>query len=227
MYRSFAQILLIQVFLLYGMSLAAQDDCKVLLPSISKSYEGKCKKGFAHGRGIAKGRDTYEGAFKQGLPDGKGTYTWSTGERYVGEWKEGLRDGIGAYYYWEEGEKMVQEGVWIDNQYVGPAQEQPRVTASMGIERYSFQRQGDGNRVQVTTFINGIHNVDLEELNFHGSSGSQFVSGGTMGYEGVIFPFKCSMTYYSWNRLRTKRVFTRFDFEISQEGKWQVILHNN
>jgi hypothetical protein len=205
----------------------AQENCKVLLSSISGTYEGRCKKGFAHGNGVAKGKDTYEGSFKKGLPDGRGTYTWSTGERYVGEWKEGLRDGIGTYYYWEDGDKLVKSGMWIDNQYVGHAQERPEVKNIMGIERYDFQRQGDGNRVQITTYINGIHNVDLEDLIFHGSSGSMFISGGTMGYEGIVFPFKCILTYYSWNRLKTQRVYTRFEFEITQPGRWQVTLHNN
>ncbi len=227
MFRLFSYIVLIFLIVFPEGILEAQEDCKVLLPFISGTYEGRCKKGFAHGQGTAKGRDTYVGNFKKGLPNGKGTYTWSTGEKYIGEWKEGLRDGIGTYYYWKDGEKLTQSGMWIDNQYAGPAQESPKVTAVMGVERYDFQRQGDGNRVQVTTYINGMNNVDLEDLIFHGSSGSQYISGASMGYEGIIFPFKCVLTYYSWNRLRTIRVFTRFEFEITQPGKWQVTIHNN
>lgn len=219
--------LLILIFIFFQFHLEAQEDCKVLISDIAGTYSGKSKKGFAHGRGIAKGRDTYEGSFKKGLPDGKGTYTWSTGEKYIGEWDEGKRDGVGIYYYWEDNEKVSMEGLWVDNRYVGPVPERPKVGSSVGIERYSFQRQGEGYQVKVTTYINGVANVDLENLIFQGSSGAMFVSGGSMGYEGIIFPFKCVLTYYSWNRLRTVRVFTRFEFEITQPGIWAVIVHNN
>ena len=219
--------LLIFIFLCFSGPLDAQEDCKVLISDIAGSYSGKCKKGFAHGRGVAKGIDKYDGSFKKGLPDGKGTYTWSTGEKYIGEWDEGKRDGVGIYYYWEDNEKVSMEGLWVDNRYVGPVPEKPRVSSSVGIHRYSFQRQGDGSQVKVTTYINGVANVDLEDLIFHGSSGSMFVSGGSMGYEGIIFPFKCVLTYYSWNRLNTVRVFTRFEFEITQAGNWAVVVHNN
>lgn len=204
-----------------------QDECKVLMPNISGEYNGKCKGGLAHGKGFAKGIDTYKGVFKAGMPFGKGEYKWSTGERYVGEWEFGKREGEGIYYYFEDNEPKTLDGIWIDDQYVGPKPENPKVTAMTGIERYRFQRQSDGNRVQVSFFINGIGNIDLEELTFHGSTGSQFITGNTMGYESVNFPFNCRITYYSWNKAHTVRNFTRFEFEISQPGKWQVVLHNN
>ena len=227
MKKLFPFVLFVVCWFFLERKLPAQSECKVLVPQIADTYEGKCKKGFAHGNGVARGKDTYEGSFKSGLPDGKGIYTWSTGEKHVGEWKEGKRDGPGTYYYFEDGEQLSKEGMWIDNQYAGPVPEKPKVKTSVGIERYNFQRQGEGQRVQVTTFINGIPNVDLEDLIFYGSSGNMYISGGSMGYEGIIFPFKCMLTYYSWNRLRTVRVFTRFEFEITQPGKWQVTIHNN
>lgn len=205
----------------------SQKECKVLMPQIAGEYTGKCKNGVAHGKGLSIGEDTYEGNFKVGLPFGKGEYKWSTGERYVGEWEFGKREGEGIFYYFKDNEPLTLDGMWIDDQYVGPVPENPKVTAKTGIERYRFQRQSDGNRVQVSFFINGISNVDFEEFTFHGSSGSQFKTGNTMGYESVVFPFTCRLTYYSWNKAHTSRNFTRFEFEISQPGKWQVVLHNN
>jgi len=41
-------------------------DCRVNDPDISGSYSGECVVGVAHGKGIAKGRDEYNGAFKNG-----------------------------------------------------------------------------------------------------------------------------------------------------------------
>ena len=217
---------LLTVFFL--MPAVAQETCKVLMPEIAQKYEGKCKKGLAHGRGIAQGKDTYKGSFKHGLPDGKGTYTWSTGERYEGDWKFGKREGVGTYFYKDnDGQAVMKTGIWIDNQYAGPVPEKPKVITATGIERYSFQRQSNGNRVQISTYINGISNCDLLDLTFFGSSGSEFKSGNTMGYEAIIFPFTCKITYYSWNKSHTVRNFTRFEFVIKQPGRWQVVIHNN
>ena len=39
----------------------------------------------------------YEGEFRNGIRDGKGTYTWvKSGNRYIGEWKNGKRHGEGT-----------------------------------------------------------------------------------------------------------------------------------
>jgi len=214
-------------FIVFFQSGFGQTECKVLVPELSGEYSGKCKKGFANGKGVAKGVDTYEGSFKMGYPDGKGEYTWSTGERYYGEWEKGKRDGKGTYYFVENNEEMEQEGMWIDDKYAGPIPEKPRVLASTGIERYQITRQGDGARVEIKTYLNGSSSTDLENINLYGSSGSQFRSGGAMGYQNVVFPFKCRLSYSSWNKTHTARNTKRFEFEISESGKWQVILHNN
>lgn len=205
----------------------SQDDCKVLVPQLSGEYSGKCKKGLANGKGLAKGIDTYKGSFKKGYPDGKGEYRWSTGERYYGSWKEGKRDGVGIYYFTEDNEPKEQDGMWIDDKYAGPVPQKPQVSASTGIERYSIKKQGDGNRVQITVYINGSVTTELQQLNLYGSSGAQFVSGGTMGYENATFPFTCRISYLAWNKTHTQLNQKRFEFEIPEPGKWQVTLHNN
>jgi hypothetical protein len=48
----------------------SQGVCKVLKSEIANQYEGSCKKGLANGKGIAVGRDKYEGNFKKGYPHG-------------------------------------------------------------------------------------------------------------------------------------------------------------
>lgn len=205
----------------------SQDNCKVLVPRLAGEYAGKCKKGLASGKGLAKGIDSYEGSFKNGYPEGKGEYKWSTGERYFGEWKEGKRDGVGTFYFIEDNEPMEQEGMWIDDKYAGPVPQKPKVMASTGIERYSIKKQGEGNRVQISIYISGSSSTDLEQLSLYGSSGGQFQTGGTMGYENVTFPFTCRITYLAWNKTHTQQNQKRFEFEIPESGKWQVTLHNN
>ena len=40
---------------------------------------------------------TYEGEFKNGLKDGKGTMNYKNEYAYEGDWKEGKREGKGTY----------------------------------------------------------------------------------------------------------------------------------
>ena len=60
--------------------------CKVNDSDISQSYVGSCIGGLAHGYGVAKVRDTYEGDFVKGNKSGNGIYRWANGDRYEGEY---------------------------------------------------------------------------------------------------------------------------------------------
>lgn len=228
MRRTISIVLMVVIAFVYLPAIGQSNkECKVLMPEISQQYKGKCKNGFAHGKGTATGKDTYEGKFEFGLPNGKGTYTWSTGEIHKGEWLNGKREGIGQYFYTKEGTRMVTKGLWIDDEYVGPAPEKPKVIQSIGVERWDFQRQGNGNQITVNFFLNGTSNIDLENFIANPSSGATFVNHGAVGFEGIVFPFTCRITYLSWNKMHTSRTRTSFEFVISQEGRWQVVIHNN
>jgi hypothetical protein len=218
---------LIMLLILVPIFLISQTECKVLLPEIADQYIGKCKKGLAHGKGLAIGVDRYDGAFKKGLPNGKGTYTWANGEVYTGEWKDGKREGVGSYSYMTNGELQVKKGIWEEDEYVGPIPEKPKVLSSVSIERFSFQRQGDGNQVTINFYLSGSNNVDLEGFSAVATSGTKFESPGKVGFQSIVFPFTCKLSYNSWNKTRTSRVLTRFEFEITQPGRWVLNLHNN
>ena len=74
-------------------------------------YKGGFKDGLQDGKGTytwANG-DKYEGEFKNGLEDGKGTFTWADGDKYKGEWKKGLRHGRGTLTL---ANGIKYEGVW-------------------------------------------------------------------------------------------------------------------
>lgn len=219
----FITILILTIpFLING-----QENCKVLVPEISEQYIGKCKKGLANGKGLAIGIDRYDGTFKKGYPNGKGTYTWSTGEVYTGQWLEGMRSGVGTYSYTEDGKLAVKDGIWKDDNYIGPIPEKPKVMTSISIERYSFQRQGDGNQVVINFYLSGNNNVDLENFSAVATSGTKFESPGKVGFESIVFPFTCKLSYSSWNKTRTSRVLTRFEFKIPDQGRYTLKLYNN
>ena len=112
---------LIVLILISGSTTFSQqrDSCKVLMKEISGFYKGKCKNGLANGKGTAKGDDTYIGNFKDGLPDGRGKYTYQNGNTYYGFWKNGLKHGQGRYKYFANGKEVVQKGFWKDGNYVG------------------------------------------------------------------------------------------------------------
>lgn len=94
--------------------------CKVEKETINSSYSGECKKGKAHGKGKASGVDMYEGEFKNGLPDGQGTYTWSSGNIYTGKFVKGLREGNGTMRYKKtNAPDSVVTGFWKKDSYVG------------------------------------------------------------------------------------------------------------
>ena len=218
---------LMMLLILMPVFLVSQTDCTVLLPEIADQYVGKCKKGLAHGKGLAIGTDRYDGIFKKGLPNGKGTYTWATGEVYTGEWNDGKREGVGSYSYTKDGEFKVQEGIWEAGEYIGPIPEKPKVLSSVSIERFSFQRQGDGNQITINFYLSGSNNVDMEGFSAVATSGARFESPGKVGFQSIVFPFTCKLSYNSWNKTRTSRVLTRFEFEITQPGRWVLNLHNN
>lgn len=218
--------LLLTFFVLIAVVSFGQQDCKVLKEEISAKYTGDCKKGLAHGQGYAQGTDTYNGQFRKGLPDGKGTYTWANGDIYEGEWHAGYRDGFGTFTFSTGTKDSVMVGMWNDDTYSGPKIEKPKVISVNGVDSYSFRRLGDGDQVTVNIFMNGSRNANLENFSMISNSGSNFDTGQSVGYEHINFPFICKISYTSWNKMQTSQQRVRFEFEISQPGNWELILHN-
>ena len=191
------------------------------------NYSGKCKKGLAHGNGIASGVDIYEGHFKKGLPDGKGTYAWSTGEKYIGVFKAGLRNGEGVYIFMVDGNENALDGIWEEDQYVGKKLPKPKVTYQVNIDRYTLKRVGNiKNRVLVDLFQNGSRNIGAEDFLITASSGYETWLSLSRGFEAIDFPATFKVRYITWNKLRTYKLNAVFEFEISGPGDWRLELFN-
>src|SRR6185503_19686974 len=77
---------------------ALSQSCEVKVDSLKGQYTGGCRKGLANGNGTATGIDSYTGDFKNGYPEGEGKYTWKNGSTYEGSWKHGLFDGKGTMF---------------------------------------------------------------------------------------------------------------------------------
>ncbi|MGZ2369412.1 hypothetical protein ACXR6G_06470 [Ancylomarina sp. YFZ004] len=216
----------ILIFGCYGMQSIAQDTEKVLVPNISKSYEGKCKKGLAHGNGEAKGIDTYSGQFKKGLPQGNGTYVWQNGDYYIGQWHKGQRSGEGEFHTKIIDRDTVYAGLWKRDKYIGQKTILPTITYKSSVDRYRFKRIGDGNLISIQFKQNGTTNTSITSLTVDGDSGTEVQKGNCFCFENFVLPFKCSIRYNTPSKLKQISYEARFEFEITQMGNWELILHN-
>lgn len=81
-------------------------------------YEGEVFDSNFQGKGIltlARG-GSYEGEFLNGKFHGKGIFIFANTDRYEGDFVDGNIEGYGIKYYHNG---WVEEGRWVNNQYVG------------------------------------------------------------------------------------------------------------
>ncbi|HOF20292.1 MAG TPA: hypothetical protein PLO24_03495 [Bacteroidales bacterium] len=212
-------------FSLAGLSgYSQQTECAVKMESISGEYSGKCKKGLAHGQGIASGTDRYEGEFRNGLPHGTGKYTWANGDYYRGGWKKGLKEGEGRLV---KADSSVVEGIWKQDSYVGKKLIAAyKINKSMSVTRYSFRKTNStANDVKVKLIRGGIENSGVDNLIIAHTSGSQYRSGSHTGIQNPLFPLDIKVTFTAWNMFRTAKSDVIFDFTINQPGSWEVVIN--
>jgi len=210
-----------------SLNLSAQKVCTVLKAEIANNYEGKCKNGLAHGKGIATGVDTYEGQFSKGLPEGHGTYSWANGDTYVGDWEQGLRHGEGTMTFKSAGNDSTLTGIWENDKYSGPLPPKPVVLSSMYVDRYKFTKMGKSqNRVLIDFYRSGIRNTEIENLMPTCSSGNMTRLGESFGFENIIYPVTIKLSYYTWNQAHTQMINPVFEFTIADPGDWVVSIHN-
>jgi len=205
----------------------AQNNCKVLLPEIDSVYTGKCKKGLAHGEGLAIGKDNYEGRFKKGWPDGYGVYTWATGEVYEGNFNDGIKEGEGIYRFFNNGNDSIIQGLWKNDVYTGPKPRKPKVIKSVAIDRYNFRKNTDvQNRVLIDFSQNGGKNPNITDLLIAADSGYEYALGQSKGFIELTFPVTFLVKYTTPNKLHTRLVYCIFEFTIYEPGDWRVELFN-
>ena len=230
MKEKFRVCILVMISLTFSYSgLNAQDKaCVVLLKSISDKYEGDCKKGLAHGQGIAIGIDRYEGHFKKGLPHGKGTYQYNDGAVYKGGWHKGLRNGQGEYTFVIDGRDSVVTGYWKDDKYIGKTKNQKeyQITLRRGIETFSFQKLNETDNWVEIYFERNAKRYTPSDLRLTSSSGYQTTHGNNVVVEDLKYPFTGTIRYSVLNKLGTSRVNCELEYTIQKPGKWQIILRN-
>lgn len=222
-------ILFLSIFILthFLFQLSAQENCRVLIPEIDSIYIGKCKKGFAHGKGTATRIDSYTGRFSEGLPEGQGTYTWVNGDTYTGNWIAGKLHGEGTLIIKLGERDSIIDGLWENDIYMGPKPIAPRIITKVSIDRYTIKPAGGiKNRVLIELMQNGTRNTNITNFSMTGSKGVQTKVGYTVGYDYIDFPIIIRVRYTTLNKLKTQEYNAIFEFEISEPGDWMVEIHN-
>ncbi|MCK5876571.1 MAG: hypothetical protein KAG43_02960 [Candidatus Marithrix sp.] len=74
-------------------------DCYVADVNLHGYFNGDCKNGKAYGKGVAIGKDKYEGEFVNGYTHGQGTYTWGDDASFNGQFISGVAQiaHVGCY----------------------------------------------------------------------------------------------------------------------------------
>ncbi len=203
-----------------------EPSCNVLVKALQGSYIGNCKKGLAHGKGTAKGVDTYTGYFKKGYPNGKGVYTWAAGDKFEGYYKMGIKDGEGIFHTQVDGRDTIFAGIWKDDKYAGPKPINPEILSNYGVKSVSFSRRGDGALITFMFMQVGSPSTGVSNLITYCSSGSQFTNGPYVGYEDLSFPIKVRLTYRTMNAYKTGFTECSLEFKITQPGRWDIHISN-
>jgi hypothetical protein len=221
------KIFLILMAMTFPLFAPAQTACKVLFPELDSLYIGKCKKGLAHGQGEAWGKFHYQGRFSEGYPDGQGRAEYPDGNVYVGSWKKGLRHGKGTLYLKTDGKMVEKTWMWqndvMQKEILPPSY---RVISQRNVGRLRIYKQGEGNYVWFYPVSDGGVITDFREMQLTGTSGSEVIFNPKLGFQDVRFPFRGSIRYQAWNKLRTNLFDILLEVEISEPGVWIIEVQN-
>jgi hypothetical protein len=235
-----SRIFLIVPIFLFVANAHAQD-CQVLLASVSGKYTGGCKQGKADGNGRAEGIDMYVGQFKAGLPEGKGTYTWKSGDVFKGEWVKGVREGQGSMAFKRAGKSdSVVNGMWKNDTYAGayvkPEKPYTILQKSNYFSRSDFRKNVNSKEnsieLTITSASAGTSRVGMIATYAPATISNIAISTGSYGMitdgvatsrgttkklTDVTYPFRATLTVGG----------QELEFEITDPGAWSVTMAIN
>jgi len=221
------KFLLIISFIVQAISvsivMAQKQDCEVRQIGISKEYNGECKKGLAHGSGVASGElGTYNGNFTKGLPSGNGKMEYVNGQSYDGEWKLGLKNGKGVMTISKDSTLI---GFWKEDKYIGEYEYPYKILSTYGSIRVSIRKVGDdGNKIDLVFMRQGmINQKDIIRLALQSDSGVE-QRGQYLGYLDVNFPFEGKIDCDVKNMTGSTDYTVSVRYKIFEKGHWRVSI---
>jgi hypothetical protein len=205
-----------------SMAYAGDDGKKVSDPNLNQKYEGKSKRGLAHGKGKAWGaKDSYEGSFKKGLPHGHGIYKWGNGNMYEGNFVKGKMEGEGELIsILPSGEKETHKGYFKKGKYIGKYKNPYKVISKQGIRKVQFRENSINgiNEVRIMAYADGrLIDGELTITDMNNSMVENSGEGSVL--TNIQFPLKrVEVTFKNG-------VFSyRLVFDIYKKGNWEVII---
>lgn len=201
-------------------------DCEVLKKSISGIYEGDCKKGKAHGKGTAKGEDSYTGEFRKGLPHGFGIYTWGDGKIYEGDFKNGSMEGEGKMTISTKNKAdSVVTGFWKGNEYLGKYKydfkeySRSANVLSLRVSEMKNPSEKDRNTLLISISEKGqaVFNPEIFINSVVGNHGNIVPSSRSVRVEVLSFPIRFTLSYSGQT----------VDLEIYRAGTYNILLDFN
>jgi len=219
---------------------ALSQSCEVKADSLKGQYTGGCRKGLANGNGTATGIDSYTGDFKNGYPEGEGKYTWKNGSTYEGSWKHGLFDGKGTLNKVSNTDKpMVMSGFWKAGKYIGQHEKPYEVhLLTNNISDVNVRKSNDKESVisiNVKSITAGssdekyVHAPKPELKNIQQIEGrfeqevddtSASINSNRYTFRDVTFPFYAIFSFETKNDFKFDS--ERFGLELFEDGKWNV-----
>jgi hypothetical protein len=209
--------------------------CKVTMESLNGSYLGDCKMGLANGEGTARGVHRYTGKFKDGLPDGTGTYYFSDSQYYKGKFQEGKKEGKGEMHFTRSSmADSVVSGFWSGDEYRG----KKYIT-------YTFSTTEQFDITQISPSVNSGNTVSIEIATTSGTPNGVSVPGYILQLTELTSPTSCILKKQSSYETSLKSYATyelvgfpcklfgmfsdgqTFEMELYKAANWKVRLFKN
>jgi len=223
-------------FLLNSSLLAQKDStCKVLSGNLSASYTGECRNGLANGQGQAKGTHRYTGMFKNGMPDGTGTYYYDESQYYEGSFQNGIKEGKGEMHYLKKGAAdSVIKGFWSGDEYRGKK-----------YTTYYFSTTEQFDRTDINPSAASGNTVTIEIETTSGSPSGSSAGGTVILLINLVSPsssilkmttkfetaFKSTSTYelisFPCKLFGTLSNGNTFQLDLYKAANWKVRLFKN
>ena len=209
--------------------------CKVTKAELDGSYAGGCKMGLANGEGTARGLHRYTGKFKDGLPNGTGTYSYSDSQYYKGNFQDGKKEGKGTMHFTRSSmSDSVITGFWSGDEYRG----KKYIT-------YTFSTTEQFDLKEISPSVNSGNTVSIEIATTSGTPNGVSAPGYILQLSELTSPTSCILKNQSRYESSFKSYATyellgfpcklfgmlsngqTFEIELYKAANWKVRLFKN
>lgn len=227
--------------------ISKSQNCLVKDNNLKGEYIGECRNGKAHGKGTAKGIDTYTGEFVDGYPEGEGIYTWKNGDHYDGSWKKGYFQGKGTLTKKAENSNdslIVLSGYWEHVKYIGKRAKPYETTIlSNNISNVSVKSQPETDHCSILIIVKNMTgggsslstphlsnpklvDIQVTQGRFLQRINDEPLSGELNKYilRDVTFPFSATLSFETSNPGNPIATSERVVIDLFESKNWYITI---